>query len=120
DPTMGFYTQGDLPFYYDLAEKFAIDDRYFASVMGPTLPNRLYQMAATSFGHMSGLDSLHSGEVFKPISGSILDLLDSKGVSWADFTESGFGGEAMLFRPAPDPHFRSLQEFLAIAAGSSG
>jgi phosphoesterase family protein len=45
---MGFYTQGDLPFYYDPAEKFAIDDRYFASVMGPTLPNRLYQMAATS------------------------------------------------------------------------
>lgn len=120
DPTMSFYTQDDLPFYYDLAEKFAIDDRYFASVMGPTTPNRLYELAATSFGHISGVDSLHPGEVFKPISGTILDLLDSKGVSWTNFTELGFGGEAMLFRPASDPHFSSLQEFLAIARGSPG
>ena len=122
DPTMSFYTQDDLPFYYDLAEKFAIDDRYFASVMGPTLPNRLYEMAATSFGHISGSDPFPTGEGFKPISKSILDLLDSKGVSWTNFTESGFGGEAMLFRPASatDPHFRSLQDFLAMATGSSG
>lgn len=124
DPTMGFYTQDDLPFYYDLGEKFAIDDHYFASVMGPTLPNRLYEMAATSFGHISGVDSLHAGEVFRPVSGSILDLLDSKGISWTNFTESGFGGEAMLFRrpsaSATDPHFRSLQDFLTIAAGLSG
>ena len=120
DPTMGFYSQDDLPFYYDLAEKFSIDDRYFASVMGPTLPNRLYEMAATSFGHISGVDSLRRGEVFKPISGSILDLLDSKGISWMDFTESGVGGAGMLVRAATDPHFRSLQDFLAIAAGSSG
>ena len=120
DPTMSFYTQDDLPFYYDLAEKFAIDDRYFASAMGPTLPNRLYEMAATSFGHVSGSDSLPTQGYFKPISGSILDLLDSRGISWANFTESGYGGEAMLFRPATDPHLRSLQEFRAIAAGSSG
>ena len=123
DPTMSFYTQDDLPFYYDLAQKFAIDDRYFASVMGPTLPNRLYEMAATSFGHTSP-ESLPAAGFFKPASGSILDLLDSKGISWTNFTEAGFGGEAMLFRPAApsgtDPHFRSLQDFIAIAAGSSG
>ena len=47
DPTMGFYTQDDLPFYYDLAQKFAIDDEYFASALGPTMANRLYEMAAT-------------------------------------------------------------------------
>lgn len=121
DPTMSFYTQDDLPFYYDLAEKFAIDDRYFASAMGPTLPNRLYEMAATSFGHISGVDPVPTGAAFEPLSKSILDLLDSKGISWANYTESGFGGEAMLFRPATtsaaDPHFRSLQDFLAIAAG---
>lgn len=124
DTTMSFYTQDDLPFYYDLARKFAIDDRYFASVMGPTLPNRLYEMAATSFGHMSGSDSLDRGQVFEPPSGSILDLLDNNGISWTNFTESGFGGEAMLFRMAgpsgTNPHFRSLQDFLAIATGSSG
>ncbi len=46
DQTIGFYNQDDIPFYYDLAQKFAIDDRYFASVLGPTFPNRSYLMAA--------------------------------------------------------------------------
>jgi phospholipase C len=68
------------------------------------------------------VDPFPTGMGFKPISGTILDLLDSKGISWTNFTESGFGGEAMLFRVASptDPHFRSLKDFLAIAAGSSG
>jgi phospholipase C len=47
DDTMGFYNETDLPFYYALAQTFAIDDRYFCSVVGPTIPNRFYMMAAT-------------------------------------------------------------------------
>ena len=31
DDTMGFYDQTDLPFYYSLAQTFAIGDRYFSS-----------------------------------------------------------------------------------------
>ena len=121
DPAMGFYTQDDLPFYYDLAKKFAIDDRYFAAVMGATLPNRLYLMAATSFGHISGGDQLPvPPDVWKPISGTIFDLLDSRGISWTDYSEGG--PQARVFRlpssSANASHFRSVQEFLAIAAGS--
>src|SRR6266852_6852451 len=52
DETMGYYTRTDLPFYYSLASTFAIDDRYFSSVLGPTFPNRSYLYAATSFGHV--------------------------------------------------------------------
>ena len=74
---MGFYNQDDLPFYYDLAQKFAIDDRYFASVLGPTLPNRFYLMAATSFGHSTTGDPVPPGG-YKPITGTIFDLLDSR------------------------------------------
>jgi phospholipase C len=48
DETMGFYTQAELPFYYDLAQKFAISDRHFCSVLGPTFPNRSYSLAATT------------------------------------------------------------------------
>jgi len=88
DPTMGFYTQVDLPFYYDLAQKFAIDDRYFASVIGPTLPNRLYLLAATSFGHVSTGDVNYlPPDGLKPSTGTILDLLDSRGITWTDYYE---------------------------------
>jgi phospholipase C len=46
DETMGFCTQSELPFYYDLAQKFAISDRHFhfGSVLGPTFPNRSYSL----------------------------------------------------------------------------
>jgi len=120
DSTMGFYTQEDLPFYYDLAQKFAIDDRYFSSVMGPTLPNRFYLMAATSFGHLDTADGAAFGSA-KPINGSILDLLDAAGVSWSDYFQSA--PEAAIFRistGSTDPHFQSMQAFLASATGSRG
>jgi phospholipase C len=123
DPNMGFYTQDDLPFYYDLAEKFAIDDRYFASVMGATLPNRLYLMAATSFGHVSGGDALPvAPDVYRPVTGSIFDLMDSNGISWTDYANSAPQAR-FLRRPnssGNDPHFQSLEVFHAIATGSPG
>ena len=119
---MGFYTQVDLPFYYVLAQKFAIDDRYFASVLGPTLPNRLYLLAATSFGHVSTGDVNYiPPDGLKPTTGTILDLLDSGGITWTDYYE--VGPQAGVFRrpsDATDPHFQSVEVFLKVAAGFSG
>ena len=122
DPTMGFYTRVDLPFYYDLAQKFAIDDRYFASVIGPTLPNRLYLLAATSFGHVSTGDVNYlPPDGLKPRTGTILDLLDSGGITWTDYYEVS-PGVTVFRRPhdATDPHFQSVEAFLSVAAGFSG
>jgi len=45
--SMGYYTRGDLPYYYAVADAFTICDNYFCSVIGPTDPNRLYTMAAS-------------------------------------------------------------------------
>jgi phospholipase C len=45
--TMGYYTRQDLGFLYALADAFTICDQYFCSVLGPTVPNRLYSMSAT-------------------------------------------------------------------------
>jgi phospholipase C len=81
DPTggraMGLYDSRELPFYYALYSQFAIGDRYFASVPGPTYPNREYLLAGTSFGHIrnelppEGLPGR-----------SIFNLLDEAHVSW--------------------------------------
>ena len=78
DQTIGFYDQDDIPFYYDLAEKFVISDRHFSSVLGPTFPNRSYLMTATSFGHLTTNDTFPpAGSTgYKPITGTIFDLLD--------------------------------------------
>jgi phospholipase C len=121
DQTMGFYNQDDLPFYYDLAQKFAIDDRFFSSVLGPTFPNRSYLMAATSFGHLTTADVVSPPGGYKPITGTIFDLLDSRQVSWADYSQNGH--QAGSFRQASGtatPHLLPLQDFLAEAAGLPG
>ena len=85
DATIGYYTQSDLPFYYDLAADFAISDRHFASVSGPTFPNRSYLMAATSFGHLTTNDTFPPAGGYKPITGTIFDLLNKHSSSCADY-----------------------------------
>ena len=115
DQTMSFYDQDDLAFYYELAVKFAISDRQFASVLGPTFPNRSYLMAATSFGHLTSSDSLPPGGGYRPISGTIFDLLDSRGISWADYYDEG--AQDGSFRPSDLAHTLPMAAFFRQAAG---
>ncbi|HZQ96967.1 MAG TPA: alkaline phosphatase family protein [Candidatus Sulfotelmatobacter sp.] len=114
DPTMSYYDQDDLPFYYELAEKFAISDRQFASVLGPTLPNRLYLMAATSFGLTSNETTLPHGG-YKPSHGTIFDLLDDHHIAWADYFEDS--AQDIVFRPEDTSHNLPLSAFFAQASG---
>jgi phospholipase C len=122
DETIGFYNQNDLPFYYDLAGKFALSDRYFSAVLGPTFPNRSYLMAATSFGHLTTSDTFPPVGGYKPITGTIFDLLNQNGVTWADyFQDAPQGGSFLAFSATDvDPHFLPLPVFLAQAAGVPG
>lgn len=71
---MGYYDASDLPFYYFLANEFAIGDRYFASVRGPTWPNRMYLFAASSFG-------LKSNEI-AIADKTLIDYLDLRQIDW--------------------------------------
>lgn len=82
DPTgtrpMGYYDWTDLPYYYELGFQFAISDRWFSSVLGPTNANRPYTFAATSLGWKSDPQPPSGG--FPNL--TIFDLLDQAGVSW--------------------------------------
>jgi phospholipase C len=120
DQTMSFYNQDEIPFYYDLAQKFAISDRYFSSVLGPTFPNRSYLLAATSFGHVTTSDTFPPPGGYKPVTGTILDLLDQNQVTWGDyFQDAPQAGAFRNFVPPSgpfDPHFLPLPVFFAQAA----
>jgi phospholipase C len=76
--TMGYYSDGILPFYYGIANQFAIADHYFASTLTQTFPNRFYLYAGTSFGHID-----NSGP---PVGGftqpTVFRELDAAHVSW--------------------------------------
>jgi phospholipase C len=47
---LGYYQGDDLPFTSQLAKRFTVCDHSFASVLGPTYPNRQYLLSATSNG----------------------------------------------------------------------
>jgi phospholipase C len=42
------YYQSDIPDYWSYASNFALDDHFFATIMGPSFPNHLVTIAASS------------------------------------------------------------------------
>jgi phospholipase C len=48
---MGYYDSTDRPYYYDLATFFATSDSWHSPILANMVPNRMYLMAGTSFGH---------------------------------------------------------------------
>ena len=91
---MGYYDGGDLPYYYALANTFAIADRYFCSALTQTFPNRFYLYAATSFGNIRNeVPGNSSGYAQK----TIFDELDQFGVSWKYYSDGE--GYLKLFQP---------------------
>jgi phospholipase C len=74
----GIYDEHDLPFYYFLADTFAIADHHFPSVRSGTFPDRDYLLLGTS-------DKVKSTQYTvwpDPSLPSIFDRLDAAGVSW--------------------------------------
>jgi phospholipase C len=44
--SIGYYGANDIPFYASLAQNYTTCNRYFASILGPTFPNRMFMYAA--------------------------------------------------------------------------
>jgi phospholipase C len=84
-----------IPFYYALASKFAIGDRYFASVMGPTWPNRYFMMSATSFGYTD--NSFDEADTIENPAPVIFQALEKAGHTWKDYTD---GPHMIQFYPS--------------------
>jgi phospholipase C len=43
--SIGYYGEADIPFYAALARNYTTCDHYFASILGPTFPNRMFLYA---------------------------------------------------------------------------
>ncbi|MBX3188720.1 MAG: alkaline phosphatase family protein [Labilithrix sp.] len=61
DP-MAIYTRKDTKIFHSLVDNYTLCDRWFASVMGPTWPNRFYLNGATAHGHKSNKPAWGQGE----------------------------------------------------------
>jgi phospholipase C len=82
---LGQYDQNDIPYYYDLATKFATSDAFHSSMLANTVTNRQYMFCATS-----------QGRIFPSPTGSpqwtcptIFSSLQNANVSWSYFDKDG-------------------------------
>jgi phospholipase C len=72
-----------LPALTGLAQEFAVCDRWFASVPGPTLPNRAFAHAATSLGHVD-MNPLAYWNI-----NTLYEQLDGQGVTSKVYSHDG-------------------------------
>jgi len=82
---MWFWDKRDIPFTYSLARHFPIGERYFASTLCQTYPNRRFFFAGTA----SGTISTNSATFKIPAAnGTILDRLESHHIDWAVYFQN--------------------------------
>lgn len=98
DP-MQYLTRAQQPVSWALADAYTSCDRWFASVMGPTLPNRAYWHTATSFGLNVNNDVLTTFSAGVPVP-SIYNRLVDQGVDWAYYF-GNLGVASLLGNPGP-------------------
>ncbi len=80
---MGYYnTKKALSSYYYYANKYTLCQNYFHSIMAPTLPNRLYQIAGQSNGYIT--DATPKKPYDFP---TIFDRFEKEKVSWKIYVE---------------------------------
>jgi phospholipase C len=102
---MGYHTARTLPTYDRLAREYAVCHRWFASVPGPTWPNRF-------FGYCG-----HSGGIFKNLqildAPTIFDHVERAGRTWACYSHDiSFLRAVHRFTAARDP-FQKIGAFYA-------
>lgn len=82
--SIGYYTQVQLPDYYAYARNYTLADDFFTGALGPTLPNRLFDLGLTNVSWATNAPppaSAVEGE-------TILQQFEAAGIPW-DYLYSG-------------------------------
>jgi phospholipase C len=87
--SLAYYLHDSIPYHFALAGAFTVCDRYFASALGPTGPNRLYLMSG-SIGQNSGQAAAYINTPPTPGAqwASYARTLTDRGITWAVYDES--------------------------------
>lgn len=111
---MAHYVEADLPFYHALARTFALSDRFFCDVPGPTFPNRYYLYCGTSFGKIDN-------DV--PLQGwpqrTIFDVLSDRGISWRIYRSDAIAFGFVFTGLRGSSNVKPLSQFFADAASGN-
>jgi phospholipase C len=122
---MGYYPKDFLPALHALAQDFTICDHWFASLPGPTWPNRFFALTGTSMGRVNMPDDgTHKADLpgyFQQDQDTIFDRLTEKGIHWKvyfhDIPQSWV--LAQQRKPHNAARYFYVREFFADARGAA-
>ena len=111
---MNYFPAGFLPGLHSLARDFTVCDRWYASVPGPTWPNRFFALSGTSLGRIlmpAGVTDL--GSYFQQTQQTLFDRLNQAGRTWKTYFYD-FPSSWLLLRnllPENLAQYRMIDEF---------
>ena len=92
---MYYFSPDKLPVLTTLAKEFAVFNRWFASIPGPTLCNRAFAHYGTSFGHVS-MDVFYAGSQYKSVYERLIAANISSRVYYFDVASSSLAVPNLL------------------------
>jgi|GEM_PF-1473776 len=96
---VGYYTARQIPAYYEYAHNFTVGDEFFTGVLGPTNPNRVFDISA--YAGSWNVDTVPPSDVTDHP--TILGQLTSNNLPW----EYDFDGPAFVLAPLWFPSLTS-------------
>ena len=93
--TMGYYSEEDIPFYWNLADEFVLFDNYFSSAHTGSITNRMFSISGKPGAEFNRIPEKGFGDI-----PTIFDKLQERGISWKYYIKD--------YDPALN--YRNLQE----------
>ncbi len=117
--SLTYYTGEDIPYYWTLAKRFTLCDRYFSSVPGATFPNRLFSIAGTAGAFRDNPHQIDPTLLPRP---NLVDRLDEARIDWrcylAHLPDARYNPVTFYPERESDPRTQgTYEQFLADAAG---
>lgn len=104
-PAMGYYDQRDLPFYWDVAQRYVLFDKFFAPVPYGYRTNRAYWVAGAA--QAGGGDKVPAGGYGNQP--TIFDRLQAAGVSWKFYVQDYQPTETFRAKTPSDPAAQTVR-----------
>jgi phospholipase C len=74
---MGYYDDGDIPYYWNLADQYVLFDNYFSSAHTGSITNRMFSISGRPGGPQNHIPEGGFGDI-----PTIFDRLQERGITW--------------------------------------
>jgi phospholipase C len=116
---MKYHAPGALPALHALARNFTVCDRWFASLPGPTWPNRLFAHSGTSLGRVTMPEGVMNANLHWYDQTTLYDRLNEKSIPWKIYFGDIPQSWVLVNQLAPRNmiNYHHMQRFYEHAAG---